>query len=117
MAADCSGHEAGLFHGADIIGLARATSLSGTNVVAVTSAVGGFHPGECSAIAHIVELHAVADQCAVFLRIDQNSTHGASRDIHHIVDGPAAVRESSQVSYQKAETLLATHCSWRNAGV
>src|SRR5208282_3378633 len=82
-ASSCSGHETGLFHRADIVSLATATPLSGTDMVAVTSAVSRFHPRERSAIAHIVQLHAVADTRAVFRRVDQNATHGTSGDIDH----------------------------------
>src|ERR1700685_1677466 len=99
-------HETGLFHRADIIGLARAASLSGANVVAVTPAVGRFHPWERRAVAYIVDLHAVANACAVFFEVDKNASHYTGGDIHHVVNGPAAVRESSQVSHQETETLL-----------
>src|SRR5580658_10348389 len=61
-----SGHETKLFHRANIIGLAGATSLSWPNVVTVTSTMGRFHPRERGTVADVVELHAIANRGAVF---------------------------------------------------
>ena len=57
----------GLFHGADIIGLTGATSLSGSNVVAVAPAVGRFHVWEGRAITIFIDVYAVTNACAEFL--------------------------------------------------
>lgn len=85
--------------------------------MAVTSAVRWFYPRERSAVAHFVELHAIADACAVFLRVDQDAAHCTRGNINDVIDRPTAVGESSVVSDEEAETLLAADCSWRNSSV
>ena len=117
MAAVRGGHKAGLLHRANAIGLTSTTHLAGTGVVAVATAVGGRHIREGSAVTIFVTCSHHRRSRAELLGVCQNAGHGAGGNINDVVDRAPALREASQVSRQKAETLLASDWSRRNAGI
>src|SRR5262249_42205460 len=106
-----------LLNGTNSVRLSATTGLSGANVDGVASAVGRHDIGERIAVPLWIELHAIADGGAVLGGVDEDSGNGARRDVDNIVDGAATVGIPRQVTGEEAEALLASHRSWRDAGV
>src|ERR1700685_2338493 len=97
--------------------ISGAAGLSRTNVDRVAPVVCRLNVGERVVVAFRIHLHAIADCGALLCGIDEDSRHSTCGNIDDIVDGPASVRKSADISCKKAKTFLASDRGWRNARV
>jgi hypothetical protein len=117
VAAIRSGHVVRLLHWANAIRLTRTTLLTGTRVMTVSTTMSGRYVGKVSSVTILVHVHTVANSRAEFHRICKNAGHGAGGYVDDVIDWAPSLRESREVSSQKAETLLASDGHRWNTGV
>jgi hypothetical protein len=91
--------------------------LPGAGVVAIASVIGGTHVRESRSKPAVLGVDAVADRGAVLHWINENSSDCTRRDVDDIVDRPTALWESSRITRQESEALLAPDRSRRYTGV
>src|SRR5664279_1269746 len=106
-----------LVDGADATRLSRAAFLAGTDVMTVASAVGGLDVWEGCPVAVFIDVHAIADACAVLHLVHKNSGDRTCGDIDHVVDRAPSARETGVVAYEESQTLLLAHRRRWNARV
>ena len=80
--------------------------------MAVAPAVRRHHVGEGGSVTDVVDVDAVSDARAIRLRVDEDAADGASRDVDHVVNEPASVREAGVIADQEAEPLLLADLQW-----
>src|SRR5215472_19373795 len=96
---------------ADAVRLTRATFLSGTNMMAVPSAVRREHVRKGGTVSFCVQLHSIANGSAELHRVSQNPRHGTRGDIHDIVDRTPAVGIATDITGQESQPFLLSYWS------
>src|SRR5215471_3451281 len=111
------GRESWLKDRTDSAGLASATGLAGTNMVAVTTAMRGLHIGERGTIARFIQIDAIANTSAELHRVGEDAGDSARSDVDNVIVQPTSIGESSQISSKKAKAFLVGNRSGRNSCV
>src|SRR5215510_11164206 len=111
------GHERWLKDWADSAGLASASSLARTNVVAVTTAMRGLYIGERGTIARFIHVDAIANTSAELHRVGEDASDGARSNVDNVIVQATPIGKSSQVTSEKTKAFLFGDRSWRNSGV
>jgi len=106
-----------LLQRANTTGLAGASKLSRTCMVAIASAMRRLNVGEPSPISRLVDVDTVSDWRAKLLGVTKDARYDSRRDVDYVIHQATTVGIAGCIACQESKPLLLGNWSCRNSSI